>query len=310
MGDVKGRIDCMYCGRTLITIIILIPWPHIAEQDVVGHRQPVGPHPLAFDSKEYPHPSPQHLQDLHGEDAAFQVVEMVQMHAQLQTPRAPQQRIHDNGSIIEFFCVEKAMPTEAPGILRAVALAGAGEEGQVPILCHVPVEAVPGVEHDGGEPQAEESCFRDAKRGGVGGALEGGEEDYGEGGAVLEGVCEVLAAPAGGAVNNTGALVGGAYAVVFGDALAEAYGGGYADDKGNPEGAAAAAVGRAGGGVRRRKSHAQGDEEVAEDFCIARQRVGKQDVAEFSVLGLSNAANGDALEGCEGAGAAGARDKG
>lgn len=60
----------------------------------------------------------------------------------------------------------------------------------------------------------------------------------------------------------------------------------------------------------RGEEHAQRDEEVTEDFCIARQRVGEEHVAEFAVLRFCDAANGYTFQCRKRAGAAAARDKG
>lgn len=43
--------------------------------------------------------------------------------------------------------------------------------------------------------------------------------------------------------------------------------------------------------------HAEGDEEVAEDFSVASQCVGEEDVSEFTVLRFGDAAYAYALEG-------------
>ena len=77
------------------------------------------------------------------------------------------------------------------------ALAGAREECQVPVLGDVPVERVEGVEQDGEEPEAVEGGGAHGDAGVVEAeaALEGAENDDGEGGGVFEGVGEVLAAP-------------------------------------------------------------------------------------------------------------------
>lgn len=48
--------------------------------------------------------------------------------------------------------VEVTMLAEAEGMLWVVTLPGGGEKRQIPILCHVPVEGVEGVEENEQEP--------------------------------------------------------------------------------------------------------------------------------------------------------------
>lgn len=151
----------------------------------------------------------------------------------------------------------------------------AGEEAEVPVARDVPVKAVAGVDDHSAHPHSEERGFRDAEGGGVAGALERAEDDDGEGGGVLECVGEVHAAPACCRADGAGALVGFLHAHVFCYALAQADQVGYSDNEGDHEGAAAVAVGRAGGAVRAVEEHAEADEEVAEDFGIARERICK-----------------------------------
>jgi hypothetical protein len=58
-----------------------------------------------------------------------------------------------------------------------------------------------------------------------------------------------------------------------------------------------------------RDEHAQTNEQIAQDFRIARQRICEQDISKFPIRGLRNAADADALERCERAAAPVAADE-
>ena len=77
------------------------------------------------------------------------------------------------------------MPPQTPGVFGVVAYRGRGEEGEVPVFGDVPVEGVEGVEEDEEKPKAEEAGFAHADFGGVVTALEGAEDDDGEGARVF-----------------------------------------------------------------------------------------------------------------------------
>jgi len=87
--------------------------------------------------------------------------------------------------------------------------------------------------------------------------------------------------------------------------LAEADHGWEGDDEGDEELAAAAAVWGSCCGAIWVEEHAEGDEEVSEDFGVGGEDIGKEDIAEFAVFVGGNAADGDTLEGGEEAVAAG-----
>ena len=83
---------------------------------------------------------------------------MVQMRRELEAPRAAKHEIQKYRAVVHFLGVEVGMPSQAPGVLGAVAFRGRGEEGQVPVFGDVPVEGVEGVEEDGDEPVCSGYC--------------------------------------------------------------------------------------------------------------------------------------------------------
>lgn len=305
----KHESELVSKHNRLIAIIIFTS-RHVSQQNIIRRRPPMIPHPLRLHTKENPHPPPKHLQHLHGENPALEIVEMVQMRAELQAPCTPQHGVHHDRAVVEFLGVEPPVAAQAPGVLGIVAFLWRGEEAEVPVARDVPVEAIAGIHNNSAHPHSKKRSFRDAKGGGVAGALERAEDDDGEGGGVLQCVGEVRAAPACCGVYLAGALVGFLHAHVFCYALAQADQVGNGDDEGDHEGAAAVAVGRAGGAVRAVEEHAEADEEVAEYFCIARERIGEENVAEFPVCGFGDAPDAYAFEGCEGSAAAVAGDEG
>lgn len=132
--------------------------------------------------------------------------------------------------------------------------------------------------------------------------LHGTKNNNGERGGVLGGVGEVLPAPA------DALLVGrGADAQVLNQTLTQTDEIGQGHEERDEDAAAAVAVraigGGAGGAVE--EHHAEADKQVAEDLGVRGEDVGEEDVAEFAVGGLGDAADADALEGREEAAAAG-----
>lgn len=127
--------------ESLITIIIINPG-HIPQQNIIRRRPAMIPNPLALDAEEDPYPPPQHLEDLHGENPPLKIIKVVQMHAEFQTPRTPQQGIHGDSGVVEFLGVEPAVSAETPRVFWVIAFAGAREERQVPVLGYVPVETI------------------------------------------------------------------------------------------------------------------------------------------------------------------------
>lgn len=95
--------------------------------------------PLRLHTEENPDPSPQKLEEFHGEDASLEVIEVIQVWGELQAPCTPQQSVHDNSSVVEFLGVKVAVSSQPKGILWVIPLSWR-EQGQVPISHHVPPE--------------------------------------------------------------------------------------------------------------------------------------------------------------------------
>ena len=74
------------------------------------------------------------------------------MGRELETPRATQHEIEDDGAVVHLFTMKMSVPSQAPRMFRVVALGGGGEEGQIPVFGNVPVEGVEGVDKDKKEP--------------------------------------------------------------------------------------------------------------------------------------------------------------
>lgn len=155
-----------------------------------------------------------------------------------------------------------------------------GEQSQIPVFGHIPVEAEHGVEEHEEQPETEEGGWGHVDLGRVVAALNRGEDDDRKGGGIFQGVGEVLAAPAG----MIGSIATHPY--VFDKTLAETNQVGDCDDERNKIGAAAVSVGSAGAGGAAVEEHASAHEEVAENFGIGSENICEQDVAEFALTGL------------------------
>jgi hypothetical protein len=108
--------------------------------------------PLSLDTEKHPDPATKHLQHLDGEDAALEIIEMVEVGRQLQAPRAAQDEVERDDEVVEARVAEVEDAAEAPGVVGRVALVFGREEREVPVLGHVPVEGVEGVDEDEQEP--------------------------------------------------------------------------------------------------------------------------------------------------------------
>jgi hypothetical protein len=128
-------------GFRFLSILVYLP-SIFAQQYVVGSWAFVIPHPFRLDPEEDPHPPSDHLQKLHKEYAAFQIIEVVQVWRELETPGTPQQKIDQYRGIVQLLRVEIAMPPQAPGVFGVVSLSAGREERQIPVLGHVPVKGV------------------------------------------------------------------------------------------------------------------------------------------------------------------------
>lgn len=246
--------------------------------------------PLGLDAEEDPDPAAEDLEQLEGEDGALPVGDAAEVRAQLEAPRAAQQQVQGDDAVVQGgrADVQAAAQAERLEVGRGPQLVV--EERQVPVLGHVPVEAVERVDGAGGDPGAVVVGGWRLASGGV--ALQGAEDDDGEGRRVLERVGQVLAPPARGL-----GPAAAAHAAVLDEALPQPDQRRQRHDQGHHDGAAAVAV-----GARRRaaplapEEHAQRHVQVRQHFRVARQHVGQQDVPELAVLGLGDAADRDALQ--------------
>lgn len=80
------------------------------------------PTPFSLDAEENPDPPSKYLQQLHQKYSSFKIVEMVQMRAEFEAPRAAKHQVHDNDAVIYLLCVEMAMAPQRPRVLWVVAL--------------------------------------------------------------------------------------------------------------------------------------------------------------------------------------------
>ena len=96
---------------------------------------------------------------MYQEDSTLHIVEVVQVRAQLETPRAPQYSVDDDCRIVELFGVKPAMPTQAIWVVRMHSLSFAEQEREIPIAGEVPPKRVRRVYKDCDKPQAEEGGF-------------------------------------------------------------------------------------------------------------------------------------------------------
>jgi hypothetical protein len=67
--------------------------------------------PFGLDTEEDPDPASKDFEQLHHKDAAFQIVEVVQMRRELETPSATEHQVHADSTIVHFFGVEIAIAT-------------------------------------------------------------------------------------------------------------------------------------------------------------------------------------------------------
>jgi hypothetical protein len=121
--------------------------------------------PFGLDTEEDPDPASKNLKQFHHEDAAFQVVEVVQMWRELETPSTTEHQVHADSTIVHLLGMEVAIATQGPWMLRVVSLSCCREQGQIPILCDIPVERVEGIDKDEEQPAGCVSEFLDVFKG-------------------------------------------------------------------------------------------------------------------------------------------------
>ena len=76
--------------------------------------------PFGLYTEENPHPTPHNFHQLHQEDAALQIVEVVQMRRKLEAPCAPQKKIYRNCRIVHFLRVKISVSPQAIGVLGVI----------------------------------------------------------------------------------------------------------------------------------------------------------------------------------------------
>lgn len=108
--------------------------------------------PFRFYPEKNPNEATKNLQQLHDENAALEIVEMVQMRRELEAPRASEHQIEEDCTVVHFLGVEIEMTSKAPGMVRVFAFVGRGEEGEVPVFSNVPVKGVEGIYEDEEQP--------------------------------------------------------------------------------------------------------------------------------------------------------------
>lgn len=272
----------------LIVVLIVIFEVIVAQQDVVRRHteRDLVTNPLGLDAEEDPDPAAQDLEEPDDEEGALEVGDVVEGRAQLQAPRAAQRQVQGNDAVVEDRWPQNEAAAQAEGLVGRVALVLVVEKRQVPILGHVPVEAVQAIDEARADPGPVE------RRRGAQVPVQGGQRDDGEGREVLERVGEVLAAPA-----RRGGLGPPRDPPVLDQTLSQPDGRGHGHDEGHEDGAAAIAVRARRGRAVGTEEHAQRHEEVGEDAGVAREHIGQQDVAELAVLGLGDAAHAHALQG-------------
>lgn len=230
------------------------------------------------------------------------------MRAELHRPREAQEQVQRNHGVVQVGQPKDEPLAQTPRVRRRrqgrapqqLPALGWREQRQVPVLGHVPVEGVERVDRHGDEPRAVQRCRNRAARR-LGAALQVARDEHGKRRRVLDGVGEVLAAPAGGL-----AVGRAAHAQVFNHALSQADEARHGHEQRHDDGAAAVPVGVVGRGAARGEEHAGGDEEVAKDLGVRGQDISEENVAKFAVLGLGDAAEADTTQGGEEAAAAGA----
>lgn len=323
-------------GLGLIAVVFVVLVVHFSEENVVGGRAAVVAYcrrvshhsfnlgkkkrgerrqekaltPLALDAKENPYPPPKHFQRLHEKDAALQIIEVVQVRAQLDAPRASQNAVYDYSRVIHLLRMEEPMPTQAPRMLRVLAIPFRGEKCEVPIPRYVPIERISRVDDNGEQPQPEQRRFAHPVLARIRAPLQRTKNDYRKRGRVLQCVCQMHAAPARRRTDLPRSSVCPLHAEILNQALSkpDQRGDGYYE--GDPECAAAIAVRWTRRRMFRAEEHAQRDEQIAQHFGVTRQRICQQDIAEFPVCRLGDAADGNAFQGAERPRAAVAADEG
>lgn len=125
---------------------------------------------------------------------------MVEVRGEFEGPGEAEKQVEQHGEVIGRWCIgQSETGTQVcvneqalllPKLLPLLDAAGRGKDLQVPVLGDVPVEAVARIDQHAEQPETV------VGRGSRGAALQSGKDDDGKGRRVLQGVGEVLAAPA------------------------------------------------------------------------------------------------------------------
>jgi hypothetical protein len=78
--------------------------------------------PFGLDTEEDPDPASKNLKQFHHKDATFQVVEVVQMWREFETPSTTEHQIHADSTIVHLLGMEVAIATQRPRVLRVISL--------------------------------------------------------------------------------------------------------------------------------------------------------------------------------------------
>lgn len=108
--------------------------------------------PFGLDTEEDPDPASKNFKQFHHKDATFQIVKVVQMWREFETPCTTEHQVHTDSTIVHLFGMEVAIATQSPWMLWVVSLSGRRKQGQIPVLRDIPVERIEGVDKDEEQP--------------------------------------------------------------------------------------------------------------------------------------------------------------
>lgn len=106
--------------------------------------------PFGLRSEENPHPTPSHFEKHEKEQTAFGFGKPCEAGQHAPQPRESEHKICDDDVVVQPIGVEVAMPSQTVWMVSVAALSG--EEGQIPILDHIPPEGVGRVDKREYEP--------------------------------------------------------------------------------------------------------------------------------------------------------------
>ena len=80
--------------------------------------------PFGLDTEKDPDPTSKNLKQFHHKDATFQIVKVVQVWRELETPCTTKHQVHADSTIVHFLGMEIAITAQSPWMLRVVSLSG------------------------------------------------------------------------------------------------------------------------------------------------------------------------------------------